>query len=81
MRVSKLVEYLQRDYAPETELIVAYWDKETVENYAKDLALTDDQWSDVVDKYDDGEYFWQSSAAENLVDLAHEVVGSSEVDA
>ena len=81
MRVSKLVEYLQRDYAPETELIVAYWDKETVENYAEDLSLTDDQWSDVVDKYDDGEYFWQSSAAENLVDLAHEVVGSSEVDA
>ncbi len=78
MKVSKLVEYLQRDYAPDTELLVAYWDKETVEGYTKDLTLTDDQWSDVVDRYEDGEYFWQSSAAENFVDLANEVVDSSE---
>jgi hypothetical protein len=78
MKVSKLIEYLQRDYAPDTELLVAYWDKETVEGYTEDLTLTDDQWSDVVDRYEDGEYFWQSSAAENFVDLANEVVGSSE---
>jgi len=78
MKVSKLIEYLQRDYAPDTELLVAYWDKETVEGYTEDLTLTDDQWSDVVDRYEDGEYFWQSSAAENFVDLANEVVDSSE---
>ena len=78
MKVSKLIEYLQRDYAPDTELLVAYWDKETVEGYTEDLTLTDDQWSDVVDRYEDGEYFWQSSAAETFVDLANEVVGSSE---
>jgi hypothetical protein len=36
--------------------------------------LTDDQWFDVVDKYDDGEWHWQSSAAEDFVDIAKEVV-------
>jgi hypothetical protein len=78
MKVKDLLEQL-KDYAPDTELIVAYWDKETVENYAsgwgeKDrVALTDDQWSDVVAKYDDGEWHFQMSAADTLGDLAREV--------
>jgi hypothetical protein len=79
MRVEKLITMLQETYKPETELIVAFWDKETVEGYTQDLSMTDDQWFDVVDKYDDGEYAWQSYAAENLVDLANEVVSSPEV--
>ena len=79
MKVKNLIEQLQA-YTPDTELIVAYWDKETVESYASGwgeqdrFMLTDDQWFDVVDKYDDGEWHWQSSAAEDFVDIAKEVV-------
>jgi len=79
MKVKNLIEQLQA-YTPDTELIVAYWDKETVEGYASGwgeqdrFMLTDDQWFDVVDKYDDGEWHWQSSAAEDFVDIAKEVV-------
>lgn len=77
MKVQELVEQLKQ-YQPEDELIVAYWDKETVEGYTNDLTLTDNQWGQVIDKYENGEYYWQSSAAEDFVDLANEVVSSSE---
>jgi hypothetical protein len=81
MKVKNLIEQLQA-YTPDTELIVAYWDKETVEGYASGwgeqdrLVLTDDQWLDVVEKYDDGEWHWQSSAAEDFADMARDVVAS-----
>jgi hypothetical protein len=77
MRVKDLIAQLG-SYDGDTELIVAYWDKDTVEGYAsgwgeKDrFVLTDDQWSNVVDMYDDGEWHFQSSAADTLVDLARE---------
>ena len=79
MKVKDLIAKLGT-YEGDTELIVAYWDKETVENYASGwgendrVALTDDQWSDVVAKYDDGEWHFQMSAADTLGDLAREVV-------
>jgi len=80
MRVKDLIEQLQA-YTPDTELIVAYWDKETVEGYAsgwgeKDrFVLSETQWSLVVDKYEDGEWHFQSSAAEDFVEIAQGVVG------
>jgi hypothetical protein len=80
MKVKNLIEQLQ-EYTPDTELIVAYWDKETVEGYAsgwgeKDrFVLSETQWSLVVDKYEDGEWHFQSSAAEDFVEIAEKVVG------
>ena len=79
MRVKDLIEQLQA-YDGEQELIVAYWDKATVEGYGSgwtkevDLSLTDEQWFDVVARYEDGEWSWQSSAADDFLDLAKEVV-------
>lgn len=81
MKVRELVSQLQLGYLPDDEVIVAYWDKETVERYGSgwtkkaDLALTDEQWVDVVAKYEDGEWSWQSSAANDFLDIANEVVG------
>lgn len=81
MKVKELVSQLQLSYLPDDEVIVAYWDKETVERYGSgwtkkaDLALTDEQWFDVVAKYEDGEWSWQSSAADGFLDIANEVVG------
>ena len=75
MKVQELVEQLKQ-YEPDHELIVAYWDKETIEGYTEDLTMTPDQWSEVVFQYENGEYYWQSSAAEDFVDLANKVVGA-----
>jgi arabinogalactan endo-1,4-beta-galactosidase len=79
MKVKDLIEQL-KEYDGEQELIVAYWDKATVEGYGSgwtkevDLSLTDEQWFDVVARYEDGEWSWQSSAADDFLDLAKEVV-------
>ena len=80
MKVKDLIEQL-KEYDGEQELLVAYWDKETVEDYAYDhetdelKELTDEQWGEVVSKYQDGEWNFQSDAAELFVDLVGEVVG------
>lgn len=80
MKVKDLIAQLQA-YDGEQELIVAYWDKETVEGYGSgwtkkaDLSLTDEQWADLVSRYEDGEWSWQSSASADFLDIADEVIG------
>jgi arabinogalactan endo-1,4-beta-galactosidase len=79
VKVKELIEQLKA-YDGEQELLVAYWDKETVEGYGSgwtketDLSLTDEQWSELVRRYGDGEWSWQSSAADDFLDLAKEVL-------
>lgn len=71
MKVKDLVRQLEA-YDGEDELIVAYWDKEIITMYgAPDL--TDSEWGEVVESYQNGEWFWQSSAAEDFVELAKNV--------
>ena len=76
MKVKDLIEQLTA-YEPDTELLVAYWDKECVEGYLDGTPLTTDQWGQVCDKYEDGEWYFQSSAAEDFVDLAQEVLAET----
>jgi hypothetical protein len=79
MKVRELVSQLQLGYLPDDEVIVAYWDKETIERYGSgwggktDLKLTDDQWGEVVNSYENGEWHWQGSAAEDFVEIASRV--------
>ena len=80
MKVKDLIEQLKA-YDGEQELIVAYWDKGTVTEYGsldwpglENLKLTDEQWVEVVDTYEGGEWAWQSLAAEQFVEIANEVV-------
>ena len=81
MKVRELVSQLQLSYLPDDEIIVAYWDKKTIEDYAYDhetdelSELTDEQWGQVIAKYQDGEWNFQSYATELFVDLVGEVVG------
>jgi hypothetical protein len=83
MKVKDLVEQL-KSYDGEQELIVAYWDKETVERYgsgwgdtSKDLSLTDEDWSLVVERYENGEWHWQGSAGDDFVEIAREVIAEA----
>lgn len=79
MKVRDLLKQL-REYDGEVELIVAYWDKETVEGYMDidEPDLTDSQWVEVVESYENGEWHWQSSAAEDFVQIAKNVLDESE---
>jgi hypothetical protein len=73
MRVKDLIEQLSA-YDKETELVVAYWDKEIVEGFSM-LSLSETQWSLVVEDSESGEWNWQSSAGETLIEIAEKVVG------
>jgi hypothetical protein len=72
MKVEALIKQLQDGYAPDDEIAVAYWDKETVEDYAvmgEGEELTDEEWVALVGRYEDGEWGWQGWAADTFVDL------------
>jgi hypothetical protein len=80
MKVKDLIEQL-KEYDGEDELIVAYWDKETVVDYGspdwpgeENLTLTDEDWSLVVERYESGEWHWQGSAGDDFVEIAREVI-------
>ena len=47
MKVKDLIARLSEYQQPDDEIIVAYWDKETVEGYSE-VTLTDNQWIDIV---------------------------------
>jgi len=82
MQVKELIEQLQQNYTPETELYVEYWDKETVDGYMwvgeKSPELTDDEWGAVVDAMENSERLDQSMAADSLVEEAKAVMAERE---
>jgi hypothetical protein len=78
MKVKTLIEQLQ-EYDGEDNLIVAYWDKETVEGYGAPK-MTKGDWEYVVDLYEDGEWHWQGSAGDDFVELARKSIAEAEAD-
>lgn len=72
MQVKNLIERLTQFYKPEDEIFVEYWDKETVESYGTSREMTDEEWSAVVEAMEEGEFGYQSYAAELLVEKAEE---------
>lgn len=74
MKVSEIIERLNRDYQPDTELYVEWWDKETVELFvSQDDPITDDDWVRVVEKMEDGERQDQSMVADAFIDMFYDV--------
>jgi hypothetical protein len=78
VKVKDLIEQLKA-YDGEDELIVAYWDKETVEGYGAPK-MSDEDWSYVIEQYEDGEWHFQSSAAEDFVEIAQRVMAEADED-
>ena len=74
MKVQEIIERLNRDYQPDTELYVEWWDKEIVERFA-DANLLDEEWTQVVERMEDGERLDQSLIADELTEAAYEVLG------
>lgn len=72
MKVKELLAQLE-SYDGEDELIVCYWDKETVQGYGS-LEATDEEWVEVVNRYQNGEWHFQSSAAQDFIEIVQEVI-------
>jgi len=69
MKVKFLIEQLQAHYDMEDELAVAYWDRETVDSYVDgDQEITEELWYELVQEFENGEWSWQSWAADSFVD-------------
>lgn len=74
MKVSEIIERLNRDYQPDTELYVEWWDKEIVESFvSQDEPISDDDWTRIVEKMEDGERQDQSMVADAFVDMFYDV--------
>jgi hypothetical protein len=73
MRVKDIITQLQA-YDPEEEVAVAYWDRETVDSYAnEEFEVSDELWVKIVERYENGEWGWQSWAADTFVDIFHDL--------
>lgn len=74
MKVAEIIERLNRDYQPDTEIYIEWWDKELIEQFAnEDEPLSEDQWVEIVERMEDGERQDQSMIAEAFVDMFYEV--------
>lgn len=51
--VRQVIEQLSQ-LDPEQNIIVEWWVKEFAENFALDRPLTDEQWDELVDHYENG---------------------------
>lgn len=72
MRVSDLISRLTESYSPDDEIVVEWWDRRTVQDFAG-ADLTDDEWSTLVAVYEDREFGWQTHAMDSMYDLVGEV--------
>jgi hypothetical protein len=72
MKVKDLIDRLNENHKPDEQIIVAYWDKETVESYAE-VTLTDDQWTDIVAENEAHEPIGFERVSDNLQESASEV--------
>lgn len=73
MQVKEAIKYL-KELNPESEIVAAWWSKDLVEQWVNTSVLTDDQWSDVVSRYEEGEFAWQSNAADILTAFGNEAI-------
>lgn len=86
MKVQELIFRLTRYYEPDAELHVEYWDRDLVNTWLllvggdpfdkNSPQLTEREWSEVINKMDEGEFSYQRMAAEVLTEIAEEVIES-----
>ena len=55
MKVGKAIEALQEFYSPDDELFIAWWDKETVEVWVREMPITEGQWAWITEQAEDSE--------------------------
>jgi hypothetical protein len=73
MKVKEAIKFLSSNYTPDTELLVEWWDKETVESYGISDPLTEDEWTEVVERMSDFELA-MSMIADAAVEQAEDII-------
>ena len=73
MKAKELIEQL-KEYEADAEIFVAYWDRETANDYGISRELTADEWVELVNTLEGGEFAWQSDAANTIVDEAEALI-------
>jgi hypothetical protein len=69
MRVSEIIERLNRDYTSDTELYVEWWDKELAQSFSymdETLDLSEEEWATVVNHLEETERPDQSLVADAI---------------
>jgi hypothetical protein len=73
MKVKDLIDRLNRDFNnPDEEILVAYWDKFTVQQYAG-VTLSNNQWTDIVAEQEAHDPIQFEQYGEVLQEIADEV--------
>lgn len=79
MKVAEIIERLNRNYTPDTELYVQWWDRDIAERFYEG-AVSDEEWVEVVEKMEDGERIDQSMVADAMIQATYEVLSSNETE-
>jgi hypothetical protein len=69
MKVSEIIERLNRNYTPDTQLYVEWWDKDLSQALSYEdetLSLSDDEWTAVVEHLENSERLDQSLVAQAI---------------
>lgn len=77
MKVSEIIDRLNRDYHPDTELYVEWWDKELAQTFSymdETLDLSEEEWATVVNHLEETERPDQSLVAEAIGDAVDRVI-------
>lgn len=75
MKVSELIKQLE-SYSPDDELLVAYWDKESVEtafDSEEGAVVSDGLWSQAIRRAEKAE-FWQVCGSEEITDQVRQLI-------
>lgn len=77
MKVKNLIEQLQRDYKPEDELLIAYWDKDYIQTALEEKLegkpYPAEAWEDAIRRAEKAEY-WQTCGSEEICEQADEAL-------
>lgn len=77
MKVMEIIDRLNRDYHPDTELYVEWWDKELAQSFSylgDDAVLSDEEWAAAVDHLEEVERPDQSAIADAIGQAVDDVV-------
>lgn len=75
MRVSQAIDWLS-ELDPEDDIIIQWWDKDWIDNshISEEGKLTDEQWEEVTDRFDNDGEFVITLVADKIEEIAREVM-------
>lgn len=60
MKVSEAIKMLTQNYKQDDDLFIAWWDKDSADDYTNDEKLSNDEWESIVKELDEDEHLFYS---------------------